>query len=146
VTADGDLAPRPEAVKMVRATLPAAARVLVTGASGWFGRTCLALLEAAFGRSWVDEHVLAVGSRSGTIDVLGVGQVDVVRYDLAVIAGFRPTLVVNCAFPTRDRVVTLGVDQYAATARDLTRRLLAVAALPTVGHLVTAEPLRSAQG
>jgi nucleoside-diphosphate-sugar epimerase len=137
VTADGGLAPRAEAVQVLRATVPPEARVLVTGASGWFGRTCIALLEAAFGRRWVDEHVLAVGSRSGTIDVLGVGPVAVVPYHLTVIAGFRPTVVVNCAFPTRDRVATLGVDEYVATARELTTRLLAVAAMPSVGHLVT---------
>ena len=131
--------PRPaaEAVDLVRASVAGADRVLVTGGSGWFGRTMLALLAHAHGPGWVGTHVLATAGSSRLIDVLGVGPVEVVRAQPEQVAAFAPTLIVNCAFPTRDRVAELGRQRYVALGRGLTRQFLGYLGLPSVERAVT---------
>jgi nucleoside-diphosphate-sugar epimerase len=57
--------------------------------------------------------------------------------DMEAIRTFNPTVVINTAFPTRDRVVALGLGKYLETAQSLTGRLLAYAQLPVVSGVVT---------
>ena len=100
------------AVELVGRALTTEMRVLVTGGSGWIGRTALCLLWQAFGPDWVHSNVAATGSRPRRIEVLGCGEVDVLACDRAAVERFAPTVIVNCAFPTRDRVATMGQSNY----------------------------------
>lgn len=132
-----EVRPRSEALELVRRSVASTDRVVVTGASGWFGRTMLALLWHAFGREWVERHVLASASVSRQLEVLGCGRVEVREVQTPTVEAFAPTLLVNCAFPTKNRVSEMGIQAYLRTARGLTKSLLAWAALPSVERVIT---------
>jgi nucleoside-diphosphate-sugar epimerase len=132
-----EVRPREEARSLVRSSVQGADRVLVTGGSGWFGRTALALLWHAFGDEWVRRQVLATASATRAIDILGCGRYEVRLVDPVEVADFAPTLIINCAFPTRDRVAGMGLGPYVALARRLTRTFLEYSELPSVQRVVT---------
>lgn len=105
-------------------------RVLITGASGWLGRTALDLLEP------LAIPVLPLASRARTIRVAG-RDVDVAEWDEAVVASFAPTVVLDCAFLTRDRISDVPLGDYVAANRTLTRRMLTAAQLGDVRLVLT---------
>ena len=97
-------------------------RVLLLGASGWFGHTFHALLPRGV-------PVLPVaGTRRGPYET----------WDPALIQDFDPTIVVNFAFLTSERVPLEGIERYVATNELLTSRLLEAAELPRVHAVMTA--------
>lgn len=104
-------------------------RVLVTGASGWFGRTTLELLPRT-------APVLAIASRTKTIVVAGREHA-CLTWDRRLVAEFAPTIVVDCAFLTRDRTSDVPLESYVAQNRMLTDRLVDAATLPSVRGVVT---------
>lgn len=91
-------------------------RVLVLGATGWFGRTFRALVGQ-------EPSVLALSSR---------GTPSSVDRCADVITDFRPTVVANFAFLTRDRQEQMPRDEFVAANRELTQRFLYAADQPTV--------------
>jgi nucleoside-diphosphate-sugar epimerase len=92
-------------------------RVLVTGASGWLGRTALDLLAP------LGLPTLAVASRARIIRV-GDCKIECRVWEDREVAAFAPTVVLDCAFLTRDRVADLPLDEYVAANRTLTERLV----------------------
>lgn len=105
-------------------------RVLVTGASGWLGRTALDLLAP------LGLPTLALASRARTIRVAD-HEVECRVWDEREVATFAPTVVLDCAFLTRDRVSDLPLDEYVATNRAQTERLVYATQLPDVRVSVT---------
>lgn len=105
-------------------------RILVTGASGWLGRTALDLLAP------LGLPTLALASRARTIQVADRAVACRV-WDEREVAAFAPTVVLDCAFLTRDRVSDLPLDEYIATNRALTARLVYATQLPGVRLSVT---------
>jgi nucleoside-diphosphate-sugar epimerase len=105
-------------------------RILVTGASGWLGRTALDLLAP------LGLPTLAVASRARVIRV-GNRDIDCRTWDEAEVAGFTPTVVLDCAFLTRDRLADMPLDDYVAANRALTERLVHAARLPGVRLALT---------
>ncbi|MCV7074719.1 NAD-dependent epimerase/dehydratase family protein [Mycobacterium szulgai] len=100
-------------------------RVLVTGASGWLGRTALDLIAP------LGLPTLALASRPRIIKV-GDREVELRAWDDREVAEFAPTVVLDCAFLTRDRVSDLPLDEYVATNRAQTDRLVYATKLPGV--------------
>ena len=100
-------------------------RVLVTGASGWFGRTALAMTRDA------GLELLATGSKDQRIEIDGKSQA-VHTQSLEVISGFRPTVVIDTAFVTRERLPALGHQAYVETNQRIIDESLVIAALPSV--------------
>ena len=97
-------------------------RVLLLGASGWFGRTFHAMLPKGV-------PVLPVaGTRRGEYEA----------WDLALVRDFNPTIVVNFAFLTSDREQIVGMERFVYTNETLTSRLLQAAELPRVRAVMTA--------
>ncbi len=92
-------------------------RILVTGASGWLGRTALDLIAP------LGLPTLAVASRARVIRV-GDCEIECRLWDDREVAAFTPTVVLDCAFLTRDRVADMPLDEYVATNRTLTERLV----------------------
>lgn len=92
-------------------------RVLITGASGWLGRTALDL-TAPLGLP-----TLALASRPRTIRV-GGREIECRAWDNREVAAFAPTVVLDCAFLTRDRVTEMPLDDYIEANRTLTDRLV----------------------
>jgi nucleoside-diphosphate-sugar epimerase len=100
-------------------------RILVTGASGWLGRTALDLLAP------LGLPTLALASRARTIRV-GDFEIGCRVWDGREVAAFAPTVVLDCAFLTRDRVADMPLGEYVAANRALTERLLYATRLPGV--------------
>lgn len=132
-----EFVPRMQAVDLVKASVPVEDRVLITGASGWFGRSAIALLTHAHSADWVRENCLLAASSQRVIDVLGSGCFEVRRADTSTVEAFAPRLILNCAFPTRDRVEDLGFDAYVSLARRLSEELLDWSCLESVERVVT---------
>jgi nucleoside-diphosphate-sugar epimerase len=100
-------------------------RVLVTGAAGWFGRTAIAMTREA------GLELLATGSKDQQIEIDGQSQ-DVHAQSLDVISSFKPTVVIDTAFVTRERLPILGHKAYVETNQKLIDQSLYIAALPSV--------------
>ncbi|OBK96586.1 nucleoside-diphosphate sugar epimerase [Mycobacterium asiaticum] len=100
-------------------------RVLITGASGWLGRTALDLLAP------LELPTLALASQARTIRV-GNREVECRVWDDRAVAAFAPTVVLDCAFLTRDRVAGMPLAEYVAINRVLTERLCYATMLPDV--------------
>jgi nucleoside-diphosphate-sugar epimerase len=105
-------------------------RILVTGASGWLGRTALDLLAPT------GLPTLALASRPRPIRVAD-REVDCCQWDDREVAAFSPTVVLDCAFLTRDRVAGMPLAEYVAANRALTERLVYAAQLPGVRLALT---------
>jgi len=100
-------------------------RVLVTGAGGWFGRTAIAMTR----ESGLD--LLATGSKGQQIEI--DGQIQAVQaQSLEIISDFEPTVLIDTAFVTRERLPILGHKAYVETNQKLINQSLAIAALPSV--------------
>lgn len=105
-------------------------RILVTGASGWLGRTALDLLAP------LGLPTLALASRPRIIRV-GEGEIECRVWDDREVAAFAPTVVLDCAFLTRDRVDDMPLGEYVAANRALTDRLVYATRLPDVRLALT---------
>jgi nucleoside-diphosphate-sugar epimerase len=99
--------------------------VLVTGAGGWFGRTAVAMTRKS------DLELLPTGSKDQQIEIDGQSQA-LQAQDLEIIAAFKPTVVIDTAFVTRERLPILGHKTYIETNQKLIDQSLAIAALPSV--------------
>lgn len=96
-------------------------RVLVLGASGWFGRTFRSMLGPS-------NTVLSIASKArGPFEV----------WDSAVITKFRPTVVANFAFLTQHLFLTMDPNRFTRINATLTRQFLISAGLPTVKIVIT---------
>jgi nucleoside-diphosphate-sugar epimerase len=105
-------------------------RVLVTGASGWLGRTALDLLAP------LGLPTLALASRGRIIRVAD-REIECREWDQLEVAAFAPTVVLDCAFLTRDRVAGMPLGEYIAVNRSLTERLVYTTQLPSVRLALT---------
>jgi nucleoside-diphosphate-sugar epimerase len=105
-------------------------RILVTGASGWLGRTALDLLAP------LGLPTLPLASRARIIRV-GEREIECRVWDEGEVAAFAPTVVLDCAFLTRDRVTDMPLDEYLSANRSLTERLLYATRLPDVRLALT---------
>jgi nucleoside-diphosphate-sugar epimerase len=121
---------RDHASALVARSLWFGERVLVLGATGWFGSTMLALLEHH------PASVLAVASRSRDHRV-GDRTWPVFAYDRDQIVGFAPTLVLDFAYLTRGYEVELGGEEYARRLAELAAQFEDVARLPSVRAVLT---------
>jgi nucleoside-diphosphate-sugar epimerase len=100
-------------------------RVLVTGAGGWFGRTAIAMTR----ESGLD--LLATGSKDQQITIDNHNQL-IHTQSFEAISAFEPTVVIDTAFLTRERLSVLGHKVYVETNQKLIDQSLAVAALASV--------------
>jgi nucleoside-diphosphate-sugar epimerase len=120
------------AAELLGARLDSASRILLLGAGGWFGRTFLDLVE----RSGSGARVLPLTGRMRTVAV-GGREWELGGWDWRRVVDFAPTLVVNCAFLTREKLPELGYDRYVGENVRLTGRFLATLGLASVRSAVT---------
>jgi nucleoside-diphosphate-sugar epimerase len=116
---------RREAQELWLKNLRSDERVLVTGASGWFGRTAIAMTRKS------GLALLATGSKDQQIEIDGQGQ-SVQAQSLEIFAAFEPTVVIDTAFVTRERLPALGYKAYVETNQRIIDQSLDIAALPSV--------------
>ncbi|MDQ1127882.1 NAD(P)-dependent oxidoreductase [Microbacterium sp. SORGH_AS_0888] len=108
-------------------------RVLVTGASGWFGRTAVDLLEGTSARLLCIASSARIMSVNGREFPLGIWNLEEIR-------AFAPSIVIDCAFLTKDRLAANSsrtTDEYVRVNRLLTSQMLLAAELPSVQSVLT---------
>jgi nucleoside-diphosphate-sugar epimerase len=96
-------------------------RVLVLGASGWFGRTFLRLLAP---------KIPVMTCASAIRD-------HYVTWDDDQVQNFNPTVVANFAFLTRDRISEVGIQRFIEVNSSLTKNFIKAAQLPSVKAALT---------
>lgn len=96
---------------------------VVTGASGWFGRTALWEYEQLYGAEALRRDVVAcastakeidIGSHHGPIMAVPLEEIDFID---------EASGLIHLAFLTRDRLSKMGVDQYIHENRRITARI-----------------------
>lgn len=100
-------------------------RLLILGASGWFGRTALFL--GGLPRS----SILPIGSYERKLSV-GQHFFEVRAFDWNQVQAFRPTVVLDFWFLTREKIQILGSDEFEVTCRKLIERTRKIAQLESV--------------
>jgi len=120
---------RPEAVRLFSESLGLEDKVLITGASGWFGKTAIALTKTT------GVTYLATGSRPRVIDIDG-NKEKVESHDLDLISAFQPTVVIDAAFLTRDKVAVIGAGKYIEINQVLMKISKEIASLESVRKYV----------
>ena len=105
-------------------------RILVLGGAGWFGRTALAMLWQRA------SEVLVVGSYERTV-AIGSLEIPIKAWDQSLIAAYKPDLVLDFAFLTRDFEQTLGTKKFRAINDVLSDRLLGLAHMASVQKILT---------
>jgi nucleoside-diphosphate-sugar epimerase len=99
--------------------------LIVTGASGWFGRTALYEYEQQFGPKALRSNIIACASSNRLIDIRSpYGPIRAVGInELDYISGAAG--LIHFAFLTRERVTSVGLNQYIAQNRAITARMAA---------------------
>jgi len=116
--------------KLIEKHLDKDSRILVLGASGWFGRTILDLAANA------KIPILGLASYSRSITVNN-RDFDLKEWNLELVKNFKPTMVIDCAFLTPDRLKFLTVDEYVSTNMKLISHFLESCELETVRSAVS---------
>ena len=99
---------------------PGQGRFLLTGASGWFGRTALWEYEQRYGPEALRSEVVAFASRAKTID-FGSPHGAIPALPLDSIGSIEePRGLLHLAFLTRDQLEHLDVNSYIAANRQIT--------------------------
>lgn len=130
MTAPAGAPVRAAARALVRESLHADDRVLVTGAGGWFGSTVAALLNG----SGVATHY--VTQRPRVVEA-GDSSVTAHAWDAAAIADFAPTVVIDNAFVLREYAAEVGIQRYVYKNTHLTQLLLATTQLASVRRVIS---------
>lgn len=120
----------PSAQELWNRSLEPADRVLITGASGWFGQT------AAFMMAESKLPTLLLASSTRTIRSHEKALL-VNAFDAEVIEDFQPTLVLDCAFITREKIDEFGLQPYIEANEELQRQLFTIISMPSVNRYVS---------
>jgi nucleoside-diphosphate-sugar epimerase len=104
-------------------------RLLITGGTGWFGRNVISMATN------LGMNYLVMGS--GDKEIIIDGKNTLVReQNFQEIREFEPTIIVDTAFLTREKLESLGRDQFISVNRKLMKESLEMASLPSVRKYV----------
>jgi nucleoside-diphosphate-sugar epimerase len=103
---------RKDAQNLWNAALQPNDRILITGANGWFGRTALAMMQTS------KLPILATGSKRSMLQVDNLDFL-IEKQDMSIIESFQPTVVIDGAFLTREKLSEVGHDKYVFTNQKL---------------------------
>ena len=96
-------------------------RAVVLGANGWFGRTAIDILSTAWGEAF-GRRIHPFARRHHEIQLLSGEVLDVLPIsELASLDPEPGTLLIDCAYPTQEKVDDLGVSEYRQAVEDLRR-------------------------
>lgn len=103
---------------------------MITGASGWFGQTAANLMLNS------GLPYLLLASHTRTINSLGK-TFEVNYFDLDQIRSFSPTVIIDCAFITRERINEYGLQNYINQNQQIQKQLVHLLSLPTVKRFIS---------
>lgn len=124
---DNSLFIHPESIRCLRDIVQPDDRVLVLGGSGWLGQTALAMF------SILGVKTMAVGSFARRINNV-FSSISVQEFDRNMIAEFKPTIVLDFAFLTREFIEPMGVESYFEVNRLLIQQGVWSLSLPSVRY------------
>ena len=104
------------ALKLAREAISSDDRVLVIGATGWFGQTATAMTHL------VGASYQLIASRARDFEI-GGGQFRAYIWDEARIREFNPTVIIDAAYITREFIDDFGMEEFIKQNRMLTNRL-----------------------
>jgi nucleoside-diphosphate-sugar epimerase len=107
-----------------------ASRVVVTGASGWLGRTMVHILESH------GAEYLLLGS-SSRWENFSSGPKRVHKFTKELVRDFSPTLVTDFAFLTRETISNYSLSDYTMINRALIKEAIWMLSLPSVKGFVS---------
>lgn len=111
-------------------------RVLVTGASGWLGKNLIDLLldlqEAGSVHS-----ILLTSSSDKEISLYGGRKKHISKWDRKEVEEFAPTVFINLAFLTRDKLLSTPVEKYIQVNKELIEIAKWVTTLDSVKFILT---------
>jgi nucleoside-diphosphate-sugar epimerase len=112
--------------------------LVITGATGWVGRTAVAELQRLLPPPLFAERVRLFASRAGSLAMAGGAHPLYPLQALPELAAAEPlAAVLHTAFLTRDRLETVGLETYVATNRSITQQVArALALAPTARAVV----------
>ena len=92
-------------------------RVLITGASGWFGQTATTIMDV------LGIQTLLIGSHSRTLQIAGkIKKIEI--WNKEKIIDFSPTVIVDCAYLTREFVDDVGLSEFVEVNRQLGQKII----------------------
>jgi len=105
--------------------------IVITGASGWFGRTALSTYEYLYGPEAIRRNIKAYASSQKSID-FGSPHGPIIAEPLEAVVDLpQPFAILHLAFLTRDKVSSTGFDKYVSTNKWITSQII---------HLITKYP------
>jgi nucleoside-diphosphate-sugar epimerase len=119
-----------EALRVAKNQLLATDRILIIGATGWFGRTATALAHL------LGTQCLLIASTTREFSI-GNSSFFANVWDEKQIRDFHPTIVIDAAYVTRDYVSNFDVETYAQMNRELTNRLLSITDIESIRKVIT---------
>lgn len=119
-----------DAVRVASNYLLPSDRVLVIGATGWFGQTATAMAQI------LNLPSLLIASTSRDFKI-GEKIFSAYQWNEKQIREFNPTIVIDAAYITRDFVSTLDLNAYVETNRELTNRLLSISDIESIRKMIT---------
>lgn len=102
----------PSKLNVAAGSMQADDRILITGATGWLGRSAIAVVQNT------GLPLLLFSSKAGTVTVDG-SKSAVEAMDFGKASAFKPTVVIDTAFLTRDKLSQVGFKAYVETNRRL---------------------------
>ncbi len=118
------------AVRLAKKSVTASDKVLIVGASGWFGQTATAMLEI------LEIPTLLIGSNARETEIAGKKR-DIHVWNFEKIVEFGPTIVIDCAYLTREMVGSTGIDTYIEVNRQLLRQIVDLKALENLRLVIS---------
>jgi nucleoside-diphosphate-sugar epimerase len=96
-------------------------RIVVTGASGWVGRTVLDMLTQLLDKTNAKQQLRAYGSQKGTIKLMSGEEVSIESLtELPLLGANEPiSFIFHCAFLTPDHYASLGHNDYNKINREI---------------------------
>ena len=118
------------AIGLASKFLESSDRALVTGATGWFGQTAVALLDLL----GIQKKLIASRSRDFMI---GSREFHAEVWNDVSIRRFNPTVVIDAAYLTREFANSFSGNEYVTQNRLLTNRLISLVEMPALRKVVT---------
>jgi nucleoside-diphosphate-sugar epimerase len=117
-----------DAFELASSRLKPSERILILGATGWFGSSADSLCRQSGAQ-------VLLRSTSGN-SLITDGTIRKLDPDFQACLDFKPTIVFDCAFLTRDKIRSAGINAYIRENRMLTDQALRLRALNSVERFI----------